>query len=244
MEESAIILEDKARTTVENAFLIRERLEELGIKEIILVTDDFHMRRAHFIFEYILHEEIDAEQKAGLEKVLAPVLGGRPLKLKLNVPCPCAIQQMENHAPIAEECKDAENEFEDSLPNSKMLSIIRKVLRGIPETIGNNAADKLHKSDSSKHISFQGTIKLCPMGITAKLTRPSKTQEYTQACAQIVGANIDEKILYDLISAISSGKWERRQVEGVLESAKCRDGNGQVSLERFFSWLFDEGVVS
>merc|ERR1740121_1790169 len=70
VSEEQIVLEDKARTTVENAFLIRERLEHLHISEMTLITCDFHMRRAHYIFQEVMDAALGPESLGGLEKVL------------------------------------------------------------------------------------------------------------------------------------------------------------------------------
>jgi len=51
---SSIILEDKALTTIENAWFVKEILENLGIDIIDLVTSDFHMNRSSKIFRAVL----------------------------------------------------------------------------------------------------------------------------------------------------------------------------------------------
>ncbi|MCG8474052.1 MAG: YdcF family protein [Cytophagales bacterium] len=48
----AIVLEEKARTTAENAIYSEKLMKEKGMdKDILLITDAFHMRRAQKIFE-------------------------------------------------------------------------------------------------------------------------------------------------------------------------------------------------
>lgn len=141
LHESQIILEDKARTTVENAFLIREKLEKFGVSEILLVIDDFHMRRARFIFQEVFAAKLGQDKLSGLHKVLNPVLDGRQLLLKPGLPCPCTISTHGSTAPLPAEVRQSEDDFEASLPNSRMLEIIRQVLTGVPERIGSNTTD-------------------------------------------------------------------------------------------------------
>ena len=57
----AILLEDEARTTREEAVRIGARLRALGIRRILLVTDGQHLRRAQPLFE-----------RAGLQVLAAP----------------------------------------------------------------------------------------------------------------------------------------------------------------------------
>ena len=57
----AILLEDEARTTREEAVRIGARLRALGIRRILLVTDGQHLRRARPLFE-----------SAGLQVLAAP----------------------------------------------------------------------------------------------------------------------------------------------------------------------------
>jgi hypothetical protein len=175
VEERQIILEDKARTTLENAWMIREKLEKYNISEIILVTDDFHMRRSHFIFDFVLHKEISSEEKAGLEKVLRPTLIdpntgiARPLELEVNKPFHCTIQTMENQSPIPEPVKGAEYTFEATLPNSRMMRIIEDIQQGIPEVVGQNQADKMQPQDSKKASKIGNQMRRAKMSAKNRL---------------------------------------------------------------------------
>ncbi len=49
--DEAILVEPKSRTTIENAQRTAELLRPKGIKEILLVTSAFHLRRATTLFE-------------------------------------------------------------------------------------------------------------------------------------------------------------------------------------------------
>ena len=46
-----IIVEENSKNTNENALFIKQELEKNGIKNIILITSAFHMKRSMFIFE-------------------------------------------------------------------------------------------------------------------------------------------------------------------------------------------------
>lgn len=48
--ETALILEEKARNTIENAALTAPILAELGAENIAVVTDFYHMPRALYVF--------------------------------------------------------------------------------------------------------------------------------------------------------------------------------------------------
>lgn len=52
-----ILLEDKSRSTEEDAFYTKEILQENGFKSIILVTSPYHSRRAALIFKSVLGSE-------------------------------------------------------------------------------------------------------------------------------------------------------------------------------------------
>ena len=53
-----ILLEDKSRTTEENARFTKEILRKNGYKSIILVTSSYHSGRAAIIFQKVLGKEI------------------------------------------------------------------------------------------------------------------------------------------------------------------------------------------
>jgi len=59
IEESIIILEEYAKTTIENVRFSFEIVEELGITRILLVTADYHMQRSRQIFERIFSTDYD-----------------------------------------------------------------------------------------------------------------------------------------------------------------------------------------
>jgi uncharacterized SAM-binding protein YcdF (DUF218 family) len=65
--ESQLIIENRSRSTAENARYTAEILRQKGIRKIILVTDAVHMRRAQKTFE-----------KWGLTVIPAPC-GFRPV---------------------------------------------------------------------------------------------------------------------------------------------------------------------
>jgi uncharacterized SAM-binding protein YcdF (DUF218 family) len=53
-----ILIEDKSRTTEENAEYTSEILKKHGYKSILLVTSPYHSKRASLIFQRVLGEEI------------------------------------------------------------------------------------------------------------------------------------------------------------------------------------------
>eukprot|EP00931_Biecheleriopsis_adriatica_P068220 TRINITY_DN4220_c0_g1_i3.p1 TRINITY_DN4220_c0_g1~~TRINITY_DN4220_c0_g1_i3.p1 ORF type:complete len:623 (-),score=120.22 TRINITY_DN4220_c0_g1_i3:543-2339(-) len=135
-----VLVEDKARTTIENAFLIRELLEERGVSEVLLVTDDFHMDRAKFVFQSVMDSELGEGELAGLQEVLQPALLGRQLAFKLNAPCESTILAFACTAPMPPAAKQAELCFEASFTQDKLLGLIKQVLQGNPECLGDNKA--------------------------------------------------------------------------------------------------------
>ncbi|MGG4145037.1 YdcF family protein [Paenibacillus algorifonticola] len=48
---SGVYLETQARSTKENAAYVRELMNQHGLSSAIVVTSDFHMRRARYLFE-------------------------------------------------------------------------------------------------------------------------------------------------------------------------------------------------
>lgn len=58
-------LEEKAKTTKENALFSREMLEKEGIKRIVLVTNQWHMQRAKMLFEKQGFEVLPASVGSG-----------------------------------------------------------------------------------------------------------------------------------------------------------------------------------
>ncbi len=50
--ENAIILEEQARGTIGNAAFTKLILLEHGVREAIIVTSDYHIKRAEFDFNY------------------------------------------------------------------------------------------------------------------------------------------------------------------------------------------------
>lgn len=58
-------LEEKAKTTKENALFSREILEKEGIKRIVLVTNQWHMQRAKMLFEKQGFEVLPASVGSG-----------------------------------------------------------------------------------------------------------------------------------------------------------------------------------
>lgn len=63
--EAAIMLEQLARNTYENAYYSTDLMEGKGMKSAIIVTSDFHAKRANIIFEEypIKHQVITAISK-------------------------------------------------------------------------------------------------------------------------------------------------------------------------------------
>ena len=49
----AFMLEEDSKTTVENAIYCREIVDGYGCKDVVLVTNEFHMPRAHLIFKSV-----------------------------------------------------------------------------------------------------------------------------------------------------------------------------------------------
>ncbi|MEK4850308.1 YdcF family protein [Paenibacillus sp. FSL H7-0756] len=58
--ESAILTEDAAESTYQNAQLTLPIMQQKGFKSAIVVSSDFHMRRVKFIFDYVY-------KKSGIE---------------------------------------------------------------------------------------------------------------------------------------------------------------------------------
>lgn len=51
VKEEDIIIEESSKNTNENALLIKEKLEQDGVKNVILITSATHMKRSMFIFQ-------------------------------------------------------------------------------------------------------------------------------------------------------------------------------------------------
>ena len=62
-------IEDKAKTTKENALFSKEILEKVNVKKIILVTNQWHMMRAKLLFERAGFEVLPASVGAGITPV-------------------------------------------------------------------------------------------------------------------------------------------------------------------------------
>jgi uncharacterized SAM-binding protein YcdF (DUF218 family) len=58
--DPAIVLEETANTTREEATRIHQLLQQLGVKQILLVTESLHMRRAARTFQHVGFEVIPA----------------------------------------------------------------------------------------------------------------------------------------------------------------------------------------
>lgn len=52
-----VIAEEEARCTIENSVYAKSILDGLGIKDVAVVTSQFHMNRAKFIFERVMDPE-------------------------------------------------------------------------------------------------------------------------------------------------------------------------------------------
>lgn len=50
--EAAITIEESAKTTLQNARLLRPMLEKEGVRSALIVTSPFHMRRALAVFQH------------------------------------------------------------------------------------------------------------------------------------------------------------------------------------------------
>ena len=66
LDESRIVLEDKAMTTVQNAIYTIEKLVEYNIKTITVITSDYHIRRGCILFE---GEAMLMPDKYGIEPI-------------------------------------------------------------------------------------------------------------------------------------------------------------------------------
>lgn len=51
VKEEDIIIEENSKNTNENALLIKEKLEQDGVKNVVLITSATHMKRSMFIFQ-------------------------------------------------------------------------------------------------------------------------------------------------------------------------------------------------
>ena len=58
MDKNRIILENLADSTYENALFVRDILVEKGIRSMVLVTSNYHMKRALYIFQEIFPNNI------------------------------------------------------------------------------------------------------------------------------------------------------------------------------------------
>ena len=58
-DRSRILVEGKSRNTLENAFAARSLLEERKYSSIILVTSDYHVPRAYYVFRKALPSNIE-----------------------------------------------------------------------------------------------------------------------------------------------------------------------------------------
>ena len=79
LNSAEVWLEDRSRTTAENAYFSRAVLAEKNIDRIFLVTQAWHMPRAVFIFE-----------KAGLDVIPAPTASTGQVPLKFDTVLPSA----------------------------------------------------------------------------------------------------------------------------------------------------------
>lgn len=59
-------IEEKAKTTKENAQFTQQILAKLGVKKIVLVTNQWHMQRARFLFEQQGFDVLPASVGAGI----------------------------------------------------------------------------------------------------------------------------------------------------------------------------------
>lgn len=66
LPDEAILLEERSRSTEENAIYSKQLLDELGLSQVVLVSDSFHMLRARWLF-----------QKQGIEPYASPVPADR-----------------------------------------------------------------------------------------------------------------------------------------------------------------------
>jgi hypothetical protein len=58
-----IILEEKSQNTIQNAHFCLPLLQNLGVDQIILVTSDFHLPRASYLFEaYFSFKQVQVDQ--------------------------------------------------------------------------------------------------------------------------------------------------------------------------------------
>lgn len=54
VKSSRVILEKQALSTMDNAFYSKAILDEMGVKDLTIITSDFHMNRSKMIFTRIL----------------------------------------------------------------------------------------------------------------------------------------------------------------------------------------------
>lgn len=66
LPDEAILLKERSRSTEENAIYSKQLLDELGLSQVVLVSDSFHMLRARWLF-----------QKQGIEPYASPVPADR-----------------------------------------------------------------------------------------------------------------------------------------------------------------------
>ena len=64
--DSAILLEERSRSTEENAIYSRQVLDDLGLARVVLVSDGYHMLRAGWLF-----------RQRGFEPYISPVPASR-----------------------------------------------------------------------------------------------------------------------------------------------------------------------
>ena len=55
LDNGRIIIDQRSTNTIENAQEVRRYLEEKNLSSVLVVTSSYHARRAHYIFEKVLH---------------------------------------------------------------------------------------------------------------------------------------------------------------------------------------------
>ncbi|HHL40027.1 MAG TPA: YdcF family protein, partial [Deltaproteobacteria bacterium] len=64
MEKKSIILEKRSSSTVENAVEVRRIMEEFGLGSMVLITSNYHMRRAAYTFTTVMPEAVEIKLHA------------------------------------------------------------------------------------------------------------------------------------------------------------------------------------
>ncbi|MEX0616288.1 MAG: YdcF family protein [Candidatus Woykebacteria bacterium] len=85
VKDEAIILAEEGRDTIYEAFAVRKKAKELGLKNLLLITSERHMPRAFFIFKSIFGSDLKVYTNKLSEVVTGNILIGDEEKEYLSL---------------------------------------------------------------------------------------------------------------------------------------------------------------